>query len=71
MITKYIFVVLMHMQLAPSDVDIFKAHKQEIIEARQYARKMSMAILVDKDEKDENKDKEKDKDDQVSPQFSL
>ncbi|XP_030836802.1 THO complex subunit 2 isoform X1 [Strongylocentrotus purpuratus] len=50
--------------LAPSDVDIFKAHKQEIIDARQYARKMSMAVLADKDDKDD-KEKEKDKDEQV------
>lgn len=53
-----------HFQLAPSDVDIFKAHKQEIIDARQYARKMSMAVLADKDDKDD-KEKEKDKDEQV------
>ncbi|XP_071489382.1 THO complex subunit 2-like [Diadema antillarum] len=51
--------------LAPSDTDISKSHKQEIIDARQFARKMSMAVLVDKDEKDENKDKEKEKDEQV------
>ncbi|XP_063970178.1 THO complex subunit 2-like [Lytechinus pictus] len=50
--------------LAPTDVDIFKAHKQEIIDARQYARKMSMAVLADKDDKDD-KEKEKEKDEQV------
>lgn len=45
-------------QLVPSDAEINTQHKKEITNARQFARKMSMAVLSAKEEKPEEKDKD-------------
>ncbi|XP_071847770.1 THO complex subunit 2-like isoform X4 [Apostichopus japonicus] len=50
--------------LAPSDVEINTQYKKEVTNARQYSRKMSMAVLSAKEDKPDDKDKDN-KDDKV------
>ena len=54
----------MYFQLAPTDSEIFEKHKHDILDARQYARKLTVLVLSDKPEEREKEDKES-KSDQV------
>ena len=53
-----VFIPFLFLQLSPSDGDIIESHKREVLEAKNYARKMSVVVLSDK--KDEDKDKKDD-----------
>jgi len=53
-------------QLSPSNSDILDQHKKELLEARQYSRKLNAVILSDKPNDKEGKDEKDNKLEQVS-----
>ena len=67
----YLGFVLFILQLMPSDTDIMQTYKKSITEARQFARKMTIVLLSDREKEEEQAEKDKDnKDDKVGFKMS-